>query len=174
MSIAPVLLQRCSQTNAMEIIAAFRLFFEKETPDESVSHLLGQHLTRFLAWNDQVSNRLLDHLLRCIPFLPVQDVVSAVLDASSPNPSQQQAFVDCLVALFNSAAANPQRMEAVWGLITCKQSNQVVLRALEKWGSNSAGDNEIIAGMVWKSLETKSLSDELLVPCIVFCFYFIV
>ena len=156
----------------MEIIAAFRLFFEKETPDESVSHLLGQHLTRFLAWNDQVSNRLLDHLLRCIPFLPVQDVVSAVLDASSPNPSQQQAFVDCLVALFSSAAANPQRMEAVWGLVTCKQSNQLVLRALEKWGSNSAGDNEIIAGMVWKSLETKSLSIELLVPCFMFCFCF--
>ena len=66
----------------MEIIAAFRLFFDKETPDESVSHLLGQHLTRFLAWNDQVNNRLLDHLLRCIPFLPVQDVVAAVLDAS--------------------------------------------------------------------------------------------
>ena len=152
----------------MEIIAAFRLFFEKETPDESVSHLLGQHLTRFLAWNDQVNNRLLDHLLRCIPFLPVQDVVAAVLDASSPHPSQQQAFADCLIALFQSAAANPQRMETVWGLVTCKQSNQLVLRALEKWGSDSAGDNEIVAALVWKSLESKVLDMEKLVPC--FCF----
>ena len=153
----------------MEIIAAFRLFFEKHETNESVSRLLGQHFARFLAWNDQVHNRLLDHLLRCIPFLPVQDVVSAVLDTSSPPPSQQQAFVDCLVALLDSAASDSQRMESVWGQLTCKPSNQLVLRALEKWGSHSAGKNEIVAGMVWKSAESRSLPIETLIPCIAFC-----
>ena len=152
----------------MEIIAAIRFFLEKNGANESVSHLIGQHFTRFLAWNDQVNNRLLDHLLRCIPFLPIQDVVSAVLDTSTPNPAQQQAFIDCLIALLDSAATNSQRMQTVWSLLTSKQTNQLVLRSLEKWGSASAGDSEIVAEIVWKSMESKSLPLEILNPCNVF------
>ena len=146
-----------------------QFYLEKNQPEEDIRHQIGLQLPRFLQWNDQVSNRLLDHILCCIPYLPVQDVVTAVLDSTAPSPSQQKSYVDCLVTLLKASANDQDRARQVWSLLWNRQSEQLVTLALEKWNENATGEVEVIADVIWSFLHSHSSDTSAVFSCFIFC-----